>query len=54
MAHFFGLLAGMPFGVLGVGLRLGGRTPRAAQGALAWSAAGLLAVCWRLAAPHGH
>jgi membrane associated rhomboid family serine protease len=52
MAHFFGLLAGMPFGVAGVWLRLGTRTPRPAQAALAWSAAGLLALCWGLAAPH--
>ncbi len=53
MAHFFGLLAGMPFGVAGVWLRLGTRTPRLAQGALAWSAAGMLALSWRLAAVHG-
>ena len=52
MAHFFGLLAGVPFGVAGVWLRLETRTPRLAQGALAWSAAGLLAACWRLAAQH--
>ena len=52
MAHFFGLLAGAPFGVAGVWLRLGTRTPRLAQAALAWSAAGLLGVCWRLAAGH--
>jgi len=49
MAHFFGLLAGVPFGVAGVWLGLGTRTPRLAQAALAWSAAGLLALCWRLA-----
>lgn len=52
MAHFFGLLAGVPFGVAGVWLRLGARTPRPAQAALAWTAAGLLALCWRLAAQH--
>ena len=52
MAHFFGLLAGAPFGVAGVWLRLGTRTPRFVQAALAWSAAALLALCWRLAAPH--
>jgi len=49
-AHFFGLLAGVPFGVAAVWLRLGRRTPRLAQAALAWTAAGLVAVCWRLAA----
>jgi membrane associated rhomboid family serine protease len=52
MAHFFGLLAGAPFGVAGVWLRLGIRTPRPAQAALAWTAAGLLGVCWALAARH--
>jgi membrane associated rhomboid family serine protease len=52
MAHFFGLLAGLPFGVAGVWLRLGARTPPLAQAALAWSAAGILAFCWLLAARH--
>lgn len=52
MAHFFGLLAGAPFGVAGVWLRLGPRTPPPAQAALAWSAAGILAYCWLLAAGH--
>jgi membrane associated rhomboid family serine protease len=52
MAHFFGLLAGLPFGVAGVWLRLGSRTPPLAQTALAWSAASVLAVCWWLAAGH--
>jgi len=52
MAHFFGLLAGAPFGAAGVWLRLGTRTPRWAQAVLAWSAAGLMALCWRLAAQH--
>lgn len=50
MAHFFGLLAGAPFGMLAVWLRLGTRTPRPAQIILAWTAAALVAVCWRLAA----
>ena len=54
MAHFFGLLAGVPFGVAGVWLRLGPRTPRIAQAALAWSAAGVLAVCWVMAARHAN
>jgi rhomboid protease GluP len=52
MAHFFGLLAGMPFGLAGVWLRLGARTPPLGQAALAWSAAAMLAVCWVLAAHH--
>ena len=52
MAHLFGLLAGVPFGFAGVWLRLGARTPRMAQAALAWGAAGLLAGCWLLAARH--
>ncbi len=52
MAHFFGLLAGVPFGIAGAWLRLGTRTPRALQALLAWSAAGLLVLCWRLAATH--
>jgi membrane associated rhomboid family serine protease len=52
MAHFFGLVAGVPFGVAGVWLRLGTRTPRWAQFALAWSAAALLGTCWWLAALH--
>jgi membrane associated rhomboid family serine protease len=52
MAHFFGLLAGAPFGVAGVWLRLGARTPRLAQAALAWSAAGVVAASWALAAGH--
>jgi membrane associated rhomboid family serine protease len=50
MAHFFGLLAGAPFGAAGVWLRLGTRTPRLLQALLAWCAAGLLALCWWLAA----
>jgi rhomboid protease GluP len=54
MAHFFGLLAGVPFGVAGAWLRLGTRTPRAVQAILAWSAFGLLALCWALAAPRPH
>jgi membrane associated rhomboid family serine protease len=52
MAHFFGLLAGLPFGIAGVWLRLGSRTPPLVQTALAWSAAGVLALCWWLAAHH--
>ncbi len=52
MAHFFGLLAGLPLGVAGVWLRLGAKTPDAAQRALAWSAAAMLGLCWRLAARH--
>jgi membrane associated rhomboid family serine protease len=52
MAHFFGLVAGVPFGVAGVWLRLGERTPPRVQATLAWSAAGVLAVCWGLAAGH--
>ncbi|MGA3169436.1 MAG: rhomboid family intramembrane serine protease [Chthoniobacteraceae bacterium] len=51
MAHFFGLLAGVPFGIVGVWLRLGSRTRPAAQVILAWSAAALLAISWRMAAP---
>jgi membrane associated rhomboid family serine protease len=50
MAHFFGLIAGLPFGFAGVCLRLGPRTPPLAQALLAWSAPALLAVCWLLAA----
>jgi membrane associated rhomboid family serine protease len=50
-AHLFGLLAGVPFGVAGIGLRLGARTPRLLQIVLAWVAVALLALCWRLAAP---
>ncbi|HEX4084427.1 MAG TPA: rhomboid family intramembrane serine protease [Chthoniobacteraceae bacterium] len=49
MAHLWGLIAGAPFGVAAVWLRLGERTPRAAQYALAWSAPLLLAACWWLA-----
>lgn len=52
MAHFFGLLAGAPFGAAGVWLRLGSRTSRPVQTLLAWIAAALLAVCWALAARH--
>jgi membrane associated rhomboid family serine protease len=52
MAHFFGLLAGVPFGVVGIWLRLGARTPRIAQALLAWSAAAVLAASWALAALH--
>jgi membrane associated rhomboid family serine protease len=52
MAHFFGLIAGAPFGVAGVWLRLGARTPRTAQAALAWVAVVALAACWWLAARH--
>lgn len=51
MAHFFGLLAGAPFGAAAVCLRLGARTPWAVQAALAWSAAGVLALSWWLATP---
>ena len=50
MAHFFGLLAGVPFGVAGVALHLGPRTPRTAQALLSWTAPALLALCWTLAA----
>jgi membrane associated rhomboid family serine protease len=50
-AHFFGLVAGVPFGVLAVSLRLGPRTPPLLQAALAWTAVVFLALCWRLAAP---
>jgi membrane associated rhomboid family serine protease len=46
MAHFWGMLAGAPFGVLGVWLRLGKRTPRALQAALAWAAVGVMAAAW--------
>lgn len=53
MAHLFGLLAGVPFGIAGVWLRLGTRTPPAVQAMLAWSAAALLALCWWEAARHG-
>ena len=53
MAHFFGLLAGVPFGVAGVWLRLGTRTPRLVQAVLAWSAAAIVASVWWLAARHG-
>jgi membrane associated rhomboid family serine protease len=49
MAHFFGLIAGAPFGIVGVWLRLGTRTPRMMQWVLAWSAVGLLGMCWVLA-----
>jgi membrane associated rhomboid family serine protease len=52
MAHCFGLLAGLPFGVAGVWMRLGTRTPRILQWVLAWGAAGLLVLCWVLAARH--
>jgi membrane associated rhomboid family serine protease len=52
MAHFFGLIAGAPFGIAGVWLRLGTRTPRMAQWVLAWSALAVLAGCWVLAAGH--
>jgi len=52
MAHFFGLIAGVPFGILGVWLRLGTRTPRMLQWVLAWSAVGVVALCWWLAARH--
>jgi len=51
-AHFFGLLAGMPFGAAGVWWRLGTRTPRWVQVLLAWCAPALLAACWWLAARH--
>jgi len=49
MAHFFGFLAGLPFGAAGICLRLGPRTPPLAQSALACLAAALLATCWLLA-----
>jgi membrane associated rhomboid family serine protease len=51
-AHFFGLMAGTPFGVAGVWLRLGQRTPAAVQALVAWAAAALLALCWAMAARH--
>ena len=50
-AHLFGLLAGVPFGIVGVWLRLGLRTPPFLQILLAWLALALLALSWRLAAP---
>lgn len=50
MAHFFGLVAGLPFGFAGVWLRLGSRTPPLLQALLAWIAPALLGVCWFLAA----
>ena len=50
MAHFFGLLAGLPFGFAGAWLRLGSRTPRLVQVLLAWIAPAFLALCWLLAA----
>jgi len=52
MAHFFGFLAGLPFGAAGICLRLGPRTPPLAQSALACLAAALLATCWLLACQH--
>lgn len=52
MAHFFGLLAGIPFGLLGIWLRLGSRTPPVAQALIAWTAPALLALAWALAARH--
>ena len=52
MAHFFGLVAGAPFGAVGIWLRLGTRTPARAQAALACSAVGLLALSWWLAVGH--
>jgi rhomboid protease GluP len=52
MAHLFGLLTGVPFGVLGISLRLGTRTPRWVQAGLAWLAVGILAISWRLAVTH--
>ena len=52
MAHFFGLVAGAPFGVAAVWLRLGTRTPRVLQAVLAWSAVAVVGACWRLAALH--
>jgi membrane associated rhomboid family serine protease len=52
MAHFFGFLAGVPFGVAGVWLRLGSRTPPVAQALIAWIAPGLLVLSWVLAAGH--
>ncbi len=51
-AHFFGLIAGVPFGIAGVSLHLGTRTPRIIQWLLAWSALALVALCWALAARH--
>jgi len=50
MAHFFGLLAGLPFGLAGVYLHLGTRTPPLLQAILAWSAPVLLTLCWTIAA----
>jgi len=52
MAHFFGLLAGVPFGMLAVWLRLGTWTPRGVQVALAWGATGVVGVCWWLASQY--
>jgi rhomboid protease GluP len=52
MAHCFGFLAGIPFGLAGVWLRLGARTPPLAQALLAWSAPALLTFCWLMAARH--
>ncbi len=52
MAHFFGLIAGLPFGLAGVWLRLGSRTPRFAQTLLASICVAALALCWLLAARH--
>jgi rhomboid protease GluP len=52
MAHFFGLIAGIPFGIGGIALHLGRRTPRPLQIILAWVAPAFLAVCWLLASQH--
>ena len=52
-AHFFGLVAGVPFGVVAVSLRLGTRTQRWVQSLLAWCAEGVVGVCWWLAARNG-
>jgi membrane associated rhomboid family serine protease len=50
MAHLFGLIAGAPFGIAAVWLRLGKRTPGWLQALLALSAPALLALCWKRAA----
>jgi len=50
MAHFFGLIAGVPFGIAGVWLRLGTRTPWLVQWVLGWSAVAVVAGCWVIAA----
>lgn len=49
-AHLFGMLWGLPLGAGAVALRLGERTPRWLQIALAWLAPLLLAAAWICAA----